>query len=156
MKLSILTDFKSTSTRDSLKEIVIYFQCEPYFPTLPTLITFQFEALILLSLKYIQRKHINSPQSCHQRCRCYYICVEQDISDGVPVSIFFGGQLGIPVKYTQSFHYHNVLHGSGSVSYTHLRAHETPEHLVCRLLLEKIFEVGKHEGRTGLGCELLY
>src|SRR5678815_5000560 len=26
--------------------------------------------------------------------------------------------------------------GSGSVSYTHLRAHETPEHLVCRLLLE--------------------
>src|SRR5678815_4314245 len=25
--------------------------------------------------------------------------------------------------------------GGGSVSYTHLRAHETPEHLVCRLLL---------------------
>eukprot|EP00658_Telonema_sp_P-2_P045881 TRINITY_DN3392_c0_g1_i11.p1 TRINITY_DN3392_c0_g1~~TRINITY_DN3392_c0_g1_i11.p1 ORF type:complete len:285 (+),score=59.49 TRINITY_DN3392_c0_g1_i11:86-940(+) len=30
-----------------------------------------------------------------------------------------------------------VVHGPGSVSYTHLRAHETPEHLVCRLLLEK-------------------
>src|SRR5678815_3270368 len=27
--------------------------------------------------------------------------------------------------------------GVGAVSYTHLRAHETPEHLVCRLLLEK-------------------
>eukprot|EP00658_Telonema_sp_P-2_P052159 TRINITY_DN40343_c0_g1_i1.p1 TRINITY_DN40343_c0_g1~~TRINITY_DN40343_c0_g1_i1.p1 ORF type:complete len:103 (-),score=24.90 TRINITY_DN40343_c0_g1_i1:76-384(-) len=27
--------------------------------------------------------------------------------------------------------------GYGAVSYTHLRAHETPEHLVCRLLLEK-------------------
>ena len=27
--------------------------------------------------------------------------------------------------------------GMGPVSYTHLRAHETPEHLVCRLLLEK-------------------
>src|SRR5678815_3852201 len=27
--------------------------------------------------------------------------------------------------------------GRGAVSYTHLRAHETPEHLVCRLLLEK-------------------
>eukprot|EP00658_Telonema_sp_P-2_P027948 TRINITY_DN21507_c0_g1_i1.p2 TRINITY_DN21507_c0_g1~~TRINITY_DN21507_c0_g1_i1.p2 ORF type:complete len:120 (+),score=11.33 TRINITY_DN21507_c0_g1_i1:174-533(+) len=26
---------------------------------------------------------------------------------------------------------------SHAVSYTHLRAHETPEHLVCRLLLEK-------------------
>ena len=25
----------------------------------------------------------------------------------------------------------------GAVSYTHLRAHETPEHIVCRLLLEK-------------------
>src|SRR5674536_377322 len=32
-----------------------------------------------------------------------------------------------------------VLLPSGyvAVSYTHLRAHETPEHLVCRLLLEK-------------------
>ena len=29
------------------------------------------------------------------------------------------------------------------VSYTHLRAHETPEHLVCRLLLEK-----KHQPPT--------
>eukprot|EP00658_Telonema_sp_P-2_P071983 TRINITY_DN6117_c0_g1_i9.p1 TRINITY_DN6117_c0_g1~~TRINITY_DN6117_c0_g1_i9.p1 ORF type:complete len:114 (-),score=9.91 TRINITY_DN6117_c0_g1_i9:43-384(-) len=28
-------------------------------------------------------------------------------------------------------------HYSWPVSYTHLRAHETPEHLVCRLLLEK-------------------
>src|SRR5674536_376411 len=27
--------------------------------------------------------------------------------------------------------------GADPVSYTHLRAHETPEHLVCRLLLEK-------------------
>eukprot|EP00658_Telonema_sp_P-2_P046192 TRINITY_DN3430_c0_g1_i14.p1 TRINITY_DN3430_c0_g1~~TRINITY_DN3430_c0_g1_i14.p1 ORF type:complete len:406 (+),score=88.08 TRINITY_DN3430_c0_g1_i14:213-1430(+) len=32
---------------------------------------------------------------------------------------------------------YNVLIYSGPVSYTHLRAHETPEHLVCRLLLEK-------------------
>eukprot|EP00658_Telonema_sp_P-2_P050604 TRINITY_DN38624_c0_g1_i1.p1 TRINITY_DN38624_c0_g1~~TRINITY_DN38624_c0_g1_i1.p1 ORF type:complete len:144 (+),score=24.46 TRINITY_DN38624_c0_g1_i1:37-468(+) len=30
-----------------------------------------------------------------------------------------------------------------AVSYTHLRAHETPEHLVCRLLLEK-----KNEGNN--------
>src|SRR5678816_669805 len=28
-------------------------------------------------------------------------------------------------------------HHPRPVSYTHLRAHETPEHLVCRLLLEK-------------------
>ena len=30
-----------------------------------------------------------------------------------------------------------IHHNYTSVSYTHLRAHETPEHLVCRLLLEK-------------------
>ena len=29
------------------------------------------------------------------------------------------------------------LHGCKSVSYTHLRAHETDSYLVCRLLLEK-------------------
>src|SRR5678816_229795 len=32
---------------------------------------------------------------------------------------------------------HWAEQGVFSVSYTHLRAHETPEHLVCRLLLEK-------------------
>eukprot|EP01015_Nassula_variabilis_P031886 TRINITY_DN7291_c0_g1_i2.p2 TRINITY_DN7291_c0_g1~~TRINITY_DN7291_c0_g1_i2.p2 ORF type:complete len:129 (+),score=49.44 TRINITY_DN7291_c0_g1_i2:61-447(+) len=31
-----------------------------------------------------------------------------------------------------------------SVSYTHLRAHETPEHLVCRLLLEKKNNITSH------------
>src|SRR5678816_4720613 len=31
----------------------------------------------------------------------------------------------------------NRSRGREAVSYTHLRAHETPEHLVCRLLLEK-------------------
>src|SRR5665648_1237991 len=30
-----------------------------------------------------------------------------------------------------------VIHGTGAVSYTHLRAHETRHDLVCRLLLEK-------------------
>eukprot|EP00658_Telonema_sp_P-2_P066140 TRINITY_DN55230_c0_g1_i1.p1 TRINITY_DN55230_c0_g1~~TRINITY_DN55230_c0_g1_i1.p1 ORF type:complete len:374 (-),score=107.77 TRINITY_DN55230_c0_g1_i1:81-1202(-) len=30
-----------------------------------------------------------------------------------------------------------VMQNQKAVSYTHLRAHETPEHLVCRLLLEK-------------------
>ena len=30
-----------------------------------------------------------------------------------------------------------ITRNNKTVSYTHLRAHETPEHLVCRLLLEK-------------------
>src|SRR5674536_375867 len=39
--------------------------------------------------------------------------------------------------------------GPGAVSYTHLRAHETPEHLVCRLLLRA------HETPEHLVCRLL-
>ena len=34
-------------------------------------------------------------------------------------------------------HCHSLWAVYAPVSYTHLRAHETPEHLVCRLLLEK-------------------
>src|SRR5678815_955802 len=34
-------------------------------------------------------------------------------------------------------HHRELTVGVTTVSYTHLRAHETPEHLVCRLLLEK-------------------
>ena len=38
------------------------------------------------------------------------------------------------------------------VSYTHLRAHETPEHLVCRLLLEK----KKHKTQTANSIQRHY
>eukprot|EP01015_Nassula_variabilis_P020802 TRINITY_DN3640_c0_g1_i2.p1 TRINITY_DN3640_c0_g1~~TRINITY_DN3640_c0_g1_i2.p1 ORF type:complete len:147 (+),score=83.20 TRINITY_DN3640_c0_g1_i2:66-506(+) len=34
---------------------------------------------------------------------------------------------------------------TSTVSYTHLRAHETPEHLVCRLLLEKKKKKTQHK-----------
>eukprot|EP00658_Telonema_sp_P-2_P034880 TRINITY_DN25436_c0_g1_i2.p1 TRINITY_DN25436_c0_g1~~TRINITY_DN25436_c0_g1_i2.p1 ORF type:complete len:156 (+),score=45.24 TRINITY_DN25436_c0_g1_i2:158-625(+) len=36
-----------------------------------------------------------------------------------------------------------------AVSYTHLRAHETPEHLVCRLLLEKKKNISRRIKRNG-------
>ena len=40
------------------------------------------------------------------------------------------------------------------VSYTHLRAHETPEHLVCRLRLEKKKQItGIYTSRL---CTLIY
>ena len=38
-----------------------------------------------------------------------------------------------------------LRHSPISVSYTHLRAHETPEHLVCRLLLEKKNHLSKRK-----------
>src|SRR5678815_4073187 len=44
-----------------------------------------------------------------------------------------GGRL--PDEHRRSFA--SPWRAAGAVSYTHLRAHETPEHLVCRLLLEK-------------------
>src|SRR5678815_3456831 len=40
------------------------------------------------------------------------------------------------LRYIKTYHPIHI-HGFSPVSYTHLRAHETPEHLVCRLLLEK-------------------
>src|SRR5678816_1352496 len=43
------------------------------------------------------------------------------------------------IEQTDGAHYiaTEFIDGVTPVSYTHLRAHETPEHLVCRLLLEK-------------------
>src|SRR5665254_20090 len=48
---------------------------------------------------------------------------------------------------------------AATVSYTHLRAHETPEHLVCRLLLEKNSVAGlcfTHELTSGDVSLVLY
>eukprot|EP00658_Telonema_sp_P-2_P037888 TRINITY_DN27227_c0_g1_i1.p2 TRINITY_DN27227_c0_g1~~TRINITY_DN27227_c0_g1_i1.p2 ORF type:complete len:101 (-),score=12.54 TRINITY_DN27227_c0_g1_i1:52-354(-) len=41
------------------------------------------------------------------------------------------------------------IHTMKTVSYTHLRAHETPEHLVCRLLLEKKNKCTRERVRIG-------
>src|SRR5678816_947032 len=40
------------------------------------------------------------------------------------------------VETTKGVSEEEFQHQLSPVSYTHLRAHETPEHLVCRLLLE--------------------
>src|SRR5678816_350167 len=44
---------------------------------------------------------------------------------------------GIPEERVKKYEEGIKKGGIMTVSYTHLRAHETPEHLVCRLLLEK-------------------
>src|SRR5678816_1198198 len=48
---------------------------------------------------------------------------------GRPIGMNQGIQFPIAKAYAQ-------MRAAEPVSYTHLRAHETPEHLVCRLLLE--------------------
>eukprot|EP00658_Telonema_sp_P-2_P048432 TRINITY_DN36845_c0_g1_i2.p1 TRINITY_DN36845_c0_g1~~TRINITY_DN36845_c0_g1_i2.p1 ORF type:complete len:138 (-),score=25.71 TRINITY_DN36845_c0_g1_i2:97-510(-) len=44
---------------------------------------------------------------------------------------------GLVQKYDLKGSTYGRTERKSAVSYTHLRAHETPEHLVCRLLLEK-------------------
>src|SRR5678816_809107 len=51
--------------------------------------------------------------------------------------ILAGLMLGPTVLNVLGWQVFTPTSAPGAVSYTHLRAHETPEHLVCRLLLEK-------------------
>ena len=44
---------------------------------------------------------------------------------------------GLASLVRTNFHQVDVVAGTATVSYTHLRAHETEADLVCRLLLEK-------------------
>src|SRR5678815_4010357 len=56
----------------------------------------------------------------------------EGIEEALPVIRHFNqGNKGIGIEQIDGVNW------DASVSYTHLRAHETPEHLVCRLLLEK-------------------
>src|SRR5674536_390815 len=69
---------------------------------------------------------------------CYFLVLPtswekkySQVSDWVPNSQI-GQKRGVSQVYFTPTSCHVM-----AVSYTHLRAHETPEHLVCRLLLEK-------------------
>ena len=72
--------------------------------------------------------------------RVFYADTKKDAVDFILKEI---GEEKLVVKsksnVTKEIGLHEYLEKNGveAVSYTHLRAHETPEHLVCRLLLEK-------------------
>eukprot|EP00658_Telonema_sp_P-2_P071280 TRINITY_DN60567_c0_g1_i1.p1 TRINITY_DN60567_c0_g1~~TRINITY_DN60567_c0_g1_i1.p1 ORF type:complete len:106 (-),score=14.95 TRINITY_DN60567_c0_g1_i1:108-425(-) len=78
---------------------------------------------------------------------CLHLVEPADISIvGVYHRVLHGDGKGLVCSYEPLPHYPSPLAqgnivsirgGGRAVSYTHLRAHETPEHLVCRLLLEK-------------------
>eukprot|EP00658_Telonema_sp_P-2_P022196 TRINITY_DN18866_c0_g1_i1.p1 TRINITY_DN18866_c0_g1~~TRINITY_DN18866_c0_g1_i1.p1 ORF type:complete len:156 (-),score=24.19 TRINITY_DN18866_c0_g1_i1:78-545(-) len=70
------------------------------------------------------------------------------VEEGLIVAIYDPAIPNLPASAANGFLLYGPLSASPApvssllssweaVSYTHLRAHETPEHLVCRLLLEK-------------------
>ena len=48
------------------------------------------------------------------------------------------------LEWPEYLHFSFILFSTASVSYTHLRAHETDSYLVCRLLLEKKVRIQSH------------
>src|SRR5678816_4663599 len=55
--------------------------------------------------------------------------------DGDGMVLQLNGANDLAVANNGTFTFSAQLTNTAAVSYTHLRAHETPEHLVCRLLL---------------------
>src|SRR5665647_1424899 len=68
-----------------------------------------------------QNNPIAAPPATERRCRCHR----------------FGCCKRLPNGLSQRWFFTVSWCGRNSVSYTHLRAHETDSYLVCRLLLEK-------------------
>src|SRR5678816_3096536 len=64
--------------------------------------------------------------------------VRAHVSADERYELFLDGQrIGRGSERGDKDHWFYETYDLTPVSYTHLRAHETPEHLVCRLLLEK-------------------
>eukprot|EP00658_Telonema_sp_P-2_P027583 TRINITY_DN21281_c0_g1_i1.p1 TRINITY_DN21281_c0_g1~~TRINITY_DN21281_c0_g1_i1.p1 ORF type:complete len:153 (+),score=25.46 TRINITY_DN21281_c0_g1_i1:338-796(+) len=75
-------------------------------------------------------QHFKAYDADFQKLRNDFELHHINLIDKVPIAVV-GGGAGVVCSTD------NGAPTEGPVSYTHLRAHETPEHLVCRLLLEK-------------------
>src|SRR5674536_80975 len=66
---------------------------------------------------------------------------QEDADESLQLSLYALAAREAWGKQANRLIFHNLENntpiGTTPVSYTHLRAHETPEQLVCRLLLEK-------------------
>src|SRR5678816_507716 len=78
----------------------------------------------------------------HRRCRRYRLAIVHSFVPkfyllrlSAPATLPY--RVCCPATPASWFLVSEITPSMSSVSYTHLRAHETPEHLVCRLLLEK-------------------
>eukprot|EP00658_Telonema_sp_P-2_P023084 TRINITY_DN19245_c0_g1_i3.p1 TRINITY_DN19245_c0_g1~~TRINITY_DN19245_c0_g1_i3.p1 ORF type:complete len:112 (+),score=25.86 TRINITY_DN19245_c0_g1_i3:171-506(+) len=87
----------------------------------------------ICTLEWCGQRTYNSTRGTYTRSR--RVC---DIAErGGYVSHRPHSQEGLHGQHTHIIIPEPYLYVVIAVSYTHLRAHETPEHLVCRLLLEK-------------------
>src|SRR5674536_400150 len=75
--------------------------------------------------------------------------VKKKTNGAIEVQVYGTGELGSQLNILTGLQTGIIDLCAHTVSYTHLRAHETPEHLVCRLLLEK------HKTPEHLVCRLL-
>src|SRR5678816_4164350 len=64
-------------------------------------------------------------------------CDLNNLPTGQRLSLFIQVCQAIQHAHQKGIIHRDIKPSNIPVSYTHLRAHETPEHLVCRLLLEK-------------------
>ena len=111
--------------KDSLAKI------RPYIVTTPTFKTLSFGQTMDLKLEQLQ--HTGS-----FKCRGAFNSLLDNEKAKQGVVAASGGNHGAAVAYVaQKLGIKSHIFVPEPVSYTHLRAHETPEHLVCRLLLEK-------------------
>src|SRR5680860_1674795 len=67
---------------------------------------------------------------------CFILLTPEHVTDG-SARRHHGHYVGFPLDPTVYYRRAIDLQGLTTVSYTHLRAHETDSYLVCRLLLEK-------------------
>eukprot|EP00657_Telonema_sp_P-1_P010219 TRINITY_DN4532_c0_g1_i1.p1 TRINITY_DN4532_c0_g1~~TRINITY_DN4532_c0_g1_i1.p1 ORF type:complete len:131 (+),score=39.37 TRINITY_DN4532_c0_g1_i1:111-503(+) len=73
----------------------------------------------------------------HLRWKLQTLCPPPSSSSSSVGSSMHSSRYSSPNVFLKSRQYTCSSHGAKSVSYTHLRAHETVLDLVCRLLLEK-------------------
>src|SRR5678816_1691775 len=78
----------------------------------------------------VAKRKLEIPQALQIDVFFIRCLVVEHVSNGQAVPLF-------RLRGDQRFHSGCQPVAAHPVSYTHLRAHETPEHLVCRLLLEK-------------------
>ena len=85
-----------------------------------------FEEYQVSNVHYERDPYPHAPNARRLTCSSREIKYNYNYNDKLAVAFVGYSDKGIVLMPAISY----------SVSYTHLRAHETPEHLVCRLLLE--------------------